>query len=434
MAAAGSAVGLGNIWGFPTQAAANGGAAFVLVYLVLAFLLAYPVLMAELILGRHAHSNAVDALSAISRTPLIRSGALLTGIMGVIVAGMILSFYSIVAGWMAGFSLAYPLDLAGAKPASAWLRGFSLERNLTLLLVFSLMTVAIVRQGVVDGIEKWSNRLMPLLVLLIIALAVYVLTLDGAMEGLKVYLLPDISAIFNPSLLLDAMGAAFFSLSLGVGTMLLYGSYLGDDIHLPSIGVQVTLIDVGVAILAGFLILPAMYVAAHQGVEIFSASGNLLSEDTLIFSVLPALFDSLDSAGALLAFVFFSVMTIAAVTSSISMLEVPVAYCIERHGWSRTRATSWSATLIGVLSVLIVINFEQLFGLVIMLSTRYGQPILGLLMCVYVGWVWHRAELLRELQKNSDDPETTVFWRIWPTYVRWVCPSVIAVIVIRSIS
>ncbi len=433
MAASGSAVGLGNIWGFPTQAAANGGAAFVLVYLILAFLLAYPVLMAELILGRHAHGNAVDALITVSRTRVARSLAWISGSAGVIVAALILSFYSIVAGWMAGLAFAYSLDLAGATAGSEWLRTFSLERNLSLLLLFSTMTMAIVRQGVVNGIEKWSSRLMPLLVLLIVTLTIYVLTLDGALEGLKVYLLPDTRAILDPGLLLDAMGAAFFSLSLGVGTMLLYGSYLGDDVHLPSIGAQVTLIDVGIAILAGFLILPAMYVAANQGVDIFAADGNLLSEDTLIFSVLPALFDSLGSAGAFLALLFFSVMTIAAVTSSISMLEVPVAYCIERHAWSRARATTWSAVLIGLLSVLIVFNFEQLFGLVITLSTRYGQPILGLSMCIFVGWVWHRGELLRELQKNSEAAASTLFWRIWPTYVRWVCPSVIAVIVIRSI-
>jgi len=225
MAASGSAVGLGNIWGFPTQAAANGGAAFVLVYLILAFLLAYPVLMAELILGRHAHGNAVDALITVSRTRVARSLAWISGSAGVIVAALILSFYSIVAGWMAGLAFAYSLDLAGATAGSEWLRTFSLERNLSLLLLFSTMTMAIVRQGVVNGIEKWSSRLMPLLVFFIVTLTIYVLTLDGALEGLKVYLLPDTQAILDPGLLLDAMGAAFFSLSLGVGTMLRYGSY-----------------------------------------------------------------------------------------------------------------------------------------------------------------------------------------------------------------
>ncbi len=433
LAAAGSAVGLGNIWGFPTQAASNGGAAFVLVYLVLAFLLAYPVLMAELLLGRHAHGNTVIALTRISDRPLTKAIGAATGLTGIIVASLILSFYAIVAGWMLGFTVAYPLSSLGFGSSSTWLTAFTVPRNLTLMTCFMVMTMGIIMGGVHNGIERWSTRLMPALVVTLVALALYVFTLDGAVEGLKVYLLPDFSKVFSGDLILAALGSAFFSLSLGVGTMLIYGSYLSDDEYLPSIGAQVALIDIGLAVLAGFLILPSMYVAAERGVEIFDASGALLSEDTLIFSVLPALFTSLGSIGVIVATAFFGLMSMAALTSSISMLEVPVAFLVERFQWSRQRAATIAGTIIGLISAVVIFNFESLFGLVIALTTRYGQPLLGLMLCVYAGWVWNRNSLLKELKKNNPAAEKTWFWRLWPFYVRIVCPAIIAIIFARSL-
>jgi len=433
LAAAGSAVGLGNIWGFPTQAASNGGAAFVLVYLVLAFLLAYPVLMAELLLGRHAHGNAVIALTRISEGPITKALGASTGLVGIVVASLILSFYAIVAGWMLGFTAAYPLSALGMQTSADWLTTFAIPRNLALMAIFMLMTIGIILGGVHNGIERWSTRLMPSLIITMLALGAYVLTLDGAMEGLAVYLLPDFSKVLSGDLVLAALGSAFFSLSLGVGTMLIYGSYLSDDEHLPSIGVQVALIDVGLAVLAGFLILPAMYVAAARGVEIFDASGALLSEDTLIFTVLPALFATLGTVGSLVATAFFGLMSIAALTSSISMLEVPVAFLVERFNWSRRRAASFAGLAIGCLSAVVVVNFNQLFGLVVSLSTRYGQPLLGVMLCIYAGWVWHRDSLLQELKKNDPDADRGWFWRIWPFYVRLVCPVIIVIIFARSI-
>ena len=433
-AATGSAVGLGNIWGFPTQAASNGGAAFLLVYLVLAFALAYPVLMAELILGRHTHGNSVAALTGIANRGLTRIIGALTGLFGIVVASLILSFYAIVAGWMLGFTVSYPLNVLGMEDAGNWLTEFSTSRNLSLMAIFMVMTVGIIMGGVKEGIERWSTRLMPTLIITLLLLVAYVLTLDGAMTGLKVYLIPDYSKILSSQLILSALGSAFFSLSLGVGTMLVYGSYIADREHLPSIGAQVALIDVGIAVLAGFLILPAMYVAAERGVDIFSASGALLSEDTLIFTVLPELFATLGTAGVVLATAFFFLMSVAALTSSISMLEVPVAFIVERFSWSRRTAALLMGAAIGCMSGLIILNFETLFGAVIALSTRYGQPLLGLLLCVFVGWVWQRDSLLAELEKNDPNVRHGLFWKIWPVYVRFVCPVIIAIIFYRSLA
>ncbi len=433
MAAAGSAVGLGNIWGFPTQAASNGGAAFLLVYLVLAFFLAYPALMAELILGRHAHANAPRALASLSARPLLQRAGRLSGILGLLVASFILSFYAIVAGWMIAFGLGSVSQLLGFNGVSQWFNEFSFARNLVFMLVFMVLTIAIISGGVREGIERWSERLMPALLLTLVLLVIYVLTLDGAMEGLKVYLMPDFSRAISPGLVISALGAAFFSLSLGVGTMLIYGSYLPDGENLPLVGGMVTLVDIFIAVCAGFLIIPAMYVAMHNGVEIFSPSGALLSEDTLIFTVLPELFATMGLPGIIVSIVFFFLMTIAALTSSISMLETPVAYAIEEHGMQRHRAVWLIGAMIVLLSTLILLDFGTLFGLVVSVTTRYAQPLLGIVLCLYAGWVLHRDALLKELQQGNPDAANSWFWRIWPWYVRLVCPAVILAIFVRSV-
>ena len=433
MAAAGSAVGLGNIWGFPTQAASNGGAAFLLVYLIVAFTLAYPALMAELIIGRHAHANAVTALRVISPPGPVRFIGGAFGILGLVVASLILSFYAIVAGWMIAFCGASLLDLLGAEQFATWLTSFGFERNILFMLGFMALTIAIVARGVQKGIELWSERLMPVLLITLMLLVAYVLTLDGAMDGVKMYLLPDFERALAPDLILKALGAAFFSLSLGVGTMLIYGSYLDDSQNLPLVGGLVTAVDISIAVLAGFLVLPAMYVALHNGVEIFTASGDLISEDTLIFTVLPELFTSMGMMGALVSLCFFFLMSIAALTSSISILEVPVAYAIEAHGASR-RSGAWVIGAgIALLSTVILLNFDSLFGLVITVTTRYSQPLIGFAFCIYVGWIWHRDQLLQELRKGNPGIEQGLFWKIWPWWVRVICPLVILAIFTRSL-
>lgn len=433
LAAAGSAVGLGNIWGFPTQAASNGGAAFLLVYLLLAFTLAFPALMAELIIGRHAKANAVTALRGIAGNAVTQKIGAATGFVGIITASLILSFYAIVAGWMLAYALAAASDMAGMYGAADWLSGFTLSRNLVFTGIFMFLTIAIICGGVREGIEKWCTRLMPALIGILVLLIVYVLTLDGAGEGVRAYLVPDFSRITHPALILSAMGQAFFSMSLGVGTMLIYGSYVSDREDIVSLGRSVTLFDIGIAVLAGMLIIPAMYVAQHNGVQIYDAAGKLIAEDTLIFTVLPALFETMGVAGLFVAFAFFILMLVAALTSSISMLEVPVAYAVENHDMNRKRATFIIGGAISLVSVLLIFNFGTLFGLTITITTRYSQPMLGLLMCVFAGWVWHRNSVIAEIKKGMADADQGLFWRIWPTYVRYVCPAAILAIFIQQL-
>ena len=426
-AASGSAVGLGNIWGFPTNAAENGGAAFVLMYLILAFLLAYPALMAELIIGRHTRSNMVDAMQAIASGPTAKSVGKLTGILGMVTASLILCFYSIVAGWMIAFLLE-PVTVAFNLPAlGSWLTDFSLSRNIGFSALFVLLTVLIISSGVEQGIEKWSQRLMPALFVLFAGLIIYVLTQEGAMAGLKVYLVPDFSQMSDPKLIVSAMGQAFFSMSLGVGTMLVYGSYISGDENLPLVGALVTLTDMGVAFLAGLLVLPAMFVAQHLGVTITGEGGSLIAGPDLIFKVLPALFDGMGSAGLLVGLGFFALMSIAAVTSSISMLEVPVSYAVEAHKLDRLKATWLVGLVIFAVSAVISANFDSLFGFVITLTTERAQPLLSMVVCIFAGWVFHRNSILQEIQAGNPDVEQGLFWKIWPGYVKFLCPVLILV-------
>jgi len=229
------------------------------------------------------------------------------------------------------------------------------------------------------------------------------------------------------------MGQAFFSLSLGVGCMLIYGSYLSNNENIVKAGAWVTLLDVGLAFVAGLLIIPSMYIAAHFGVEIFDAKGELLNSDTLIFKVLPALFEQMGGAGPIVALSFFLLMSLAALTSSISLLEVPVAYVVEAHNKKRN-ITSWViGTLVTLLSLVIVFNFDWLFGLVITITTKYSQPLLGLFFCIYAGWVWHRNGALVEIKKGYEGAENSFFWKVWPWYVKFVCPLFIIIMFIHAL-
>ena len=433
MAAAGSAVGLGNIWGFPTQTASNGGAAFVLVYLVLAFTLAYPAFMAELLIGRYGQANAVTSLQKMSRTPFHKRFAFLVGFSGIVCAALILSFYGIIAGWMMSYALEPLLNIAGASQTAEWIISQSLWRNILFTALFMFLTIFIIRRGVEDGIEKWSKRLMPMLITLLVLLIGYVFTLDGAGEGLTAYLSPDISRVLEPNLLISALGQAFFSLSLGTSVMVIYGSYISKKENLVTIGAQVTLIDVSIAFLAGLLIIPAMYVAQAQGVAIFAEDGSLISGSGLVFTVLPALFDTMGSGGLFVAAAFFILMSIAALTSSISMLEGPVSFVVERHNVKRKKATTLIGLLIFLISIGIISNLGVMLDFVAILATQYGQPLIAMLCCIFVGWVWHRNEILQEIKQGNETAETSFFWMVWPWYTKFVCPTAIAIVFIHSL-
>ncbi len=389
--------------------------------------------MAELIIGRHGQANAVSSLTKITSHAWQKRFAFIVGFGGILCAGFILSFYAIVAGWMLSATIEPITTLAGANQASTWLSEQSLTRNIIFTVIFIILTVAIISRGVENGIEKWSKRLMPALLGILFALIAYVMTQEGAIQGLKAYLVPDFSSIFDANLLVSALGQAFFSLSLGTSVMIIYGSYISKKENLVTLGAYVTLIDVFIAFVAGLLIIPAMYVAQAQGVEIFSSTGKLLSEDTLVFQVLPALFDGMGSVGLFIGFAFFALMSIAALTSSISMLEAPVSYTVERFAMSRLQATWLIGALISAVSITIVCNLGSLFGLVITLTTKVAQPLLGLMCCIFVGWIWYRGSLLKAIQQGNPEVHNTLFWKVWPVYTKFVCPIAIGAVFLHSV-
>ena len=445
MVASGSAIGLGNIWGFPTQAANNGGAAFVLAYLVLAFLLAFPALMAELIIGRHSNTNIVNALGSLSDKPAINKLGGALGYLGVITASLILSFYALVAGWMLAHFLEPLALIVGAENFAHWCSTATNQRDLILCGSFSAWTIFIVAQGINKGIESWAKKLMPILLIILIALIIYVFTQAGAPQGLHAYLVPDFSHLRDPQLLLKAMGQSFFSLSLGVGTMLIYGSYLGKTLaqeqsphkqyrdRLPRLGAIVTLMDSGFSFLAGLLVVPALYVAQAQGLSIFGGDGQLLAGPGIVMQVLPSLFATMGAAGNWVAMGFFALLSIAAITSSISMLEVPVSVAVEKTQLSRRRAAGIIGSLIFLCSCLIIFNFELLFDRVISFSTRYSEPFMGVVLCLFAGWILHRNKKLLQLRDADTGLAQSWFWRIWPFYVRFVCPLLIVAMFVQSL-
>lgn len=432
MAAAGSAIGVGNIWGFPTQAASNGGGAFLLVYLLFIFLLGYPMLVAEITIGRHGQSNPFLALKKITKHPLGKSIAGLVGLASVITVSFIFTFYAIVSGWFVSYALEPIASLMGASSSASWLTDFSTSRNVVFTLLFALLSLYVVSRGLEQGIEKWSSRLMPLLLIMLVLLTGYMLFQPGASEGLKVYLVPDFSRVLSGDVLIGALGQSFFSLSLGAAVMMLYGSYLNRQANIPALAAQVTLLDTGVAFMAGMLILPAMYVAQHNGVTIFAEDGSLLSSDTLVFSVLPALFNSMGAAQYPVAFAFFLLMIVAALTSAISMLEAPVSLVLESSTMSRVKATWLVTTVCTLFSIIIVFNFGSLFGLVITATTQYAQPLVSLCITLYAGWVWQRNSVLTELKAGYPEIEKGLFWKVWPWYVRFICPVLVIVVIVQS--
>ena len=372
LAAAGSAIGLGNIWGFPTQAANNGGGAFLFVYLLVTVLLALPALYAEIYIGNQAQKNPVAALKEACQDTLPNVGKY-AGLIGLCGAMMMLSFYTIVAGWMLAHALSAITELAGFMEVSQWLATSSTERNLLFTPIFILLGAAIIHQGVNAGIEKWSARLMPLLLLMLLCLIVYILRQPGAEKGLALYLIPDFSQVTNPKLIISAMGQAFFSLSIGVGGMMVYGSYMQKNKDIGKLAITITALDTCIAFMAGLLIIPALFVAQEAGLEVFK-NKELIGEGQLIFNILPALFNSMGSAGLIVSSSFFLLLSIAALTSTISSTEVPVSYLVEDKGLTRSKATWLVSFVVLCASMLLIAFFDELFGLVIRLLTTIMQP------------------------------------------------------------
>jgi NSS family neurotransmitter:Na+ symporter len=425
LAAAGSAIGLGNIWGFPTQVANNGGGAFLLVYLMVTLLLALPALYAEMYLGNQMQKNPVGALAEACQdvSPGLGRFAGLFGLSGAI---LMTSFYTIVAGWMLAHALAPMATGLELADAAHWLSNSSVSRSVVFAPVFVILGAGVIHKGVHEGIEKWSTRLMPMLLVMLVGLIIYILGQEGADEGVALYLIPDFSRLSDPRLIISAMGQAFFSLSIGVGGMMVYGSYLKKDQNIGKLVVSITVLDTLIAFLAGLLIIPALFVAQHAGQAVFT-DGKLIGEGQLIFHILPALFDSMGQSGLIVAASLFTLLSLAALTSIIPSLEVPVSYLVEDKKISRDKAIGGVAITVLCFSMTIIAFFELLFGLIVAWVSTIQLPIMGLFYFIVVGWLYKRGNRLTDKAALA---QSRKLW-LWGNYLRFVCPVLISLVFIN---
>lgn len=424
-AAAGSAVGLGNIWRFPYVAGENGGGAFLLIYLGFILAIGFPVMLAELTIGRRAQLNAFGSFKKLApNRPWY-----LVGLMGIVTAFMILGFYSTIAGWTLEYLIqAIGNDFSG-KSTDALKSSFesfqsSTFRPLLWQMVFMFLTGYIVFSGVKQGIEKYTKILMPMLLLLIVVMSIRSLTLPGAEGGLNFLFKPDFSKI-TWSVVLDALGQAAFSLSIGMGTLITYGSYIKKKNNLPAIALQVTAADTLIAILAGVMIFPAVFAFNIDPAEGFG----------LVFIVLPNIFEQL-AGGYFFSIVFFVLLAIAALTSTVSVLEVVVAYFSEELKMSRKRATIIASVSISVVGVFATLSFGSLSNFLIFKKTIFGWfdylsanillPLGALLIVLFVGWFMGKKNVRDEITSGG-----TFGGRLIPLFmiiVRVVAPLAIAVV------
>ncbi len=438
LAASGSAIGLGNIWRFPYSAGENGGGAFVLLYLVFVFAIGVPVIWAELGMGRTTRRNPVGAFKALvpeSAWPWV-------GGLGVLTGFGILAFYSVVAGWTLSYlwhAVSGDFNVVIDAQASGALFAELIGSTTPILLAagFMLLTILVVQGGVSGGIERVSKVLMPVLLVLLLFLAIRSATLPGGAEGLRYLFYPDFSKLEGDAVL-DALGQALFSLSLGMGAMITYGSYFPSSENLPQAGATVALFDTAIALLAGVMIFPALFAA---GVEPGAGPG-------LVFVVLPTIFNSLP-AGGFFAIAFYLLLSIAALTSTISLLEVVVAYFVDEKKWSRVKA----AWIVGGACFLLAIpsamsqgyspffssGVGDLFGGVLGASFldiqdkiwgTYSLSIGALLICLFVGWKWGTDNALDALGTSGDAVPLS---RAWSFMIKYVCPVAVGIVLIYQI-
>ena len=426
LAAAGSAIGLGNLWRFPYAAGQYGGAAFVLVYLFFIALIGFTILLGELIIGRHTQLNPVGAYRK------LRKNWAWVGGLGVVAPFLILSFYSVIGGWVLNYIIK---SVTGAFVVDANMSDMFISfitnpvEPLIYHGIFAILTLTIVMGGISNGIEKSNKVMMPALFIMIILVAIRSITLPGASEGIKFFLKPDFSKI-NGEVILAALGQVFFSLSLGMGIMITYGSYLDKDENLLESSFIIPLIDTSVALLAGLAILPAVFALG------FSPDQG----PSLLFITLPAVFAKMPF-GSFFAFLFFLLILFAALTSSISLLETSVSYIVDEFNWDRRKTSlvlGISMFLLGIPSSLgqgVLSHIKPIRGLDILdsidfIATNIMLPVSGFLLCIFIGWVWGIDNALEEATNNGK--LSFKFAHFWSFTIKWIAPVAILAVFLQS--
>lgn len=432
VAVAGSAVGLGNLWRFPYMVGNNGGAAFIIIYLLFVILLCLPIMFSEFIIGRRTQSNVFGAINKLAP----KSPFLSIGVISVVASICIMAFYSVVGGWTIEYIFkSFSPDFLTANSAS--LESQFKEASTSSLvpiathLAFLGLSALIVVAGIKNGIEKYSKILMPVLFFLVMLLAIRSMTLDGSSAGIKFLFYPDFSKITGATLI-AALGQAFFSLSLGMGCIITYGSYVKKNENLFKISLMTVAADTGFAILAGLAVMPAVFafgISPGQG-------------PSLVFITLPQIFAQLPF-GNVIAIAFFFILFIAAITSAISLLEVIVAYFTEELKLTRKAAVLIAFTIIGIFGTLsslsngiladVKIFGKTFFDLFDYTSSNVLLPVGGLLVVMFVGWRMKKADVLDELT-NGGSIAIKGFVLKWIIFtIKFLAPIAIALVLLSSI-
>ena len=426
-AAAGSAIGLGNIWRFPYVAGQNGGGAFLLIYILFIVAIGLPVMMSEFVIGRSAQLNAVGSFKKIAPGKKWH----LIGLLGVVTAFIILAFYTVVAGWTLEYlvqSVKWILTsnkIGFSEMADGEVRDFfsnhydtfvgGIWRPIIWFAVMMFFTGYIVISGVKNGIEKYAKILMPILLLLLLILVVRSITLEGSREGLVFLFKPDFSTIKEAPvrIIIEALGQAFFSLSVGMGTLITYGSYIRRKENLANTALNVAAADTAIAIIAGLAIFPA----------VFAFGINPAEGHELVYITLPVIFQSM-AGGLIWAFMFFLLLCFAALTSTISVLEVIVAYFSEQLNMTRKRAAILAMVSVGFLGILCTIS-SDIFG-VFNASPDLLLPFGGFFIVIFIGWFLSKDTLKKEL--SSDGSFRTRYYGLFMFLVKFVAPLAIALL------
>ncbi len=424
LAAAGSAVGLGNLWRFPYLVAQYGGGIFIFVYLILALTFGFSLLVLEIGIGRKTKSSALRAF------PMFHKRFAFVGYLATLVPIIILPYYCVIGGWVLKYIVAYLTGEGSLAAESSYFDAYvaQTEEPLIYFAIYLLMTTVIVLAGVKKGVERVSKMLMPILIILAVAIAVYVATLPGAFEGVKYYIFPDFSK-FSIKTVCAAMGQLFFSMSLAMGIMISYGSYVKDDVNIMKSVNHIEIFDTVVALLSGLMIVPAVYV--FGGEEDLKSSGV-----GLMFSTLPKVFADMPF-GNVIGFVFFVLVFLAALTSSISILEAIVSNIIDKYEISRTKAGIGVAIFSFFLGIPSALGFGVLgnvkpLGMDFLtffdyISNSIIMPIVALGTCILFGWVIGTKEIEDEVTKNGESfPRRKVFRFM----IRYAAPVFLVIILV----
>lgn len=438
LAAAGSAVGLGNIWRFPIETGQNGGAAFIIIYVACVFLLGIPIMMSEFFIGRHTHTNTAGAYRKLAPgTPWKWVGRL-----GVLSGFVILSYYSVVAGWTAEYTRLAIGNCFDGKSAADFPSIFNEFvsnpwKSVAWMLAFMIATHVIVVRGVKGGIEKFSKVMMPSLFIIMIVLAVCSVMLPGASEGLSFLLKPDFSKITG-SVWLSAMGQAFFSLSLGLGCLCTYGSYFRSDTNIGKTALNVAFIDTFVAIMSGFIIFPA----------VFNAGYAISSSDigpSLLFITMPNVFQQAFGSMPLLSYgvsvLFYFLLVVAALTSTISMHEVVTAYVSEEFNMSRHKAATIVTIACSTVGIVCALSFGpfadvklfdmNIFDLFDYVSSNIFLPVGGMFISIFTGWYLDKKLIRDEITNYGSLPAPYLRFVIF--ILRYFAPVAIAIILLNQL-